>query len=215
MRRLALLLALLLPLPAMAADLAAGLSEALVVGTERVVEELGRPDGFLSDAKFHIPLPSPLSQMRPVLTSIGLGGLADDLETRLNHAAEAAMPVAGELLVQAIRNLSFQDAAGILTGPSDAATRYLERQTAEPLAVRMRPVIDTALAEAGAVRAWDALTSRYGALPFLPDLKADLSGQVVSHATDAIFDQLGAEEARIRADPAARTSELLRQVFGG
>jgi hypothetical protein len=215
MRRMALLLALLLPLPAPAADMAAGLSQALVIGTQRVVEQLGRPGSFLNDARFHIPLPSPLDKVRPLLAKIGLGGLADDLEVRLNHAAEAAMPAAGELLVQTIRNLSFQDAAGILTGPSDAATRYLERQTGEPLAQRMRPVVEASLAETGAVKAWDVLTSRYGALPFMPDLKADLTGQVVSYAKAALFDHLGAEEARIRADPAARTTELLRQVFGG
>ena len=215
MRRMALFLALLLPLPATAVDLAAGLSEALIIGTQCVVAQLGRPGSFLNDAKLHIPLPSPLDQLRPALTTFGLGGLADDLEVRLNHAAEAAMPVAGELLVQAIRNLSFQDAAGILTGPNDAATRYLERQTDVPLAEHMRPLVEASLAETGAIRAWDALTSRYGALPFLPDLKADLTGQVVSYAKAAIFDRLGVEEARIRADPAARTTELLRQVFGG
>jgi len=79
----------------------------------------------------------------------------------------------------------------------------------------MRPVVNAALVEAGAVRAWDALTAQYGALPFLPDLKADLTGQVVNHTGSAIFDLLGTEEAKIRADPAARTTKLLRQVFGG
>ena len=122
--------------------------------------------------------------------------------------------MAGDLLIQAIRGLTIRDAVGILDGPKDAATRYLERQTAESLAEKMRPIVDRTLADAGAVKAFDSLAGRYEQLPFVGDLKADLSGHVIAYAERALFDQLGAEEARIRTDPAARTTDLLRRIFG-
>ena len=217
MRRTALLvLLLLLPPPALAADgdIASGLTEALVVGAKRVVAELGRPGGFLDNPKFRIPLPGPLEQARSTLRMVGLSGLTDDLDVRLNRAAEQATPVAGDLLIQAIHNLTIKDAAGILKGPKDSATRYLERQTSQPLAEKMRPIVDRTLADAGAVRAFDSLAGRYDQLPFVGNLKADLNGHVITYAERALFDQLGAEEARIRTDPAARTTDLLKRIFG-
>ncbi len=216
MRRAALLLLLLLPPPAFAAsgDIASGLTEALVVGAKRVVAELGRPGGFLDNPKFRIPLPGPLEQARSTLRMVGLSGLVDDLDVRLNRAAEQATPVAGDLLIQAIHHLTINDAVGILNGPKDSATRYLEHQTSQPLAEKMRPIIDRALADAGAVKAFDSLAGRYDQIPFVGNLKADLNGHVISYAERALFEQLGAEEARIRTDPAARTTDLLKRIFG-
>jgi hypothetical protein len=215
--RLALvLLALTAPFPAAAAssDLAAALAEALVVGARRTAERLGRPDGFLGDPEVRVPLPGPVAAARSALALVGLAGLADDLEVRLNRAAERAMPVAGELLVEAVRALSFRDAVGIVGGPDDAATRHLEREVGDELAARMRPVVDDALAQAGAVRAFEALAGRYADLPFVAGLRADLTGHVLAYAQRGLFAYLGEEEARIREDPAARTTELLRRVFG-
>jgi hypothetical protein len=217
LRRVALLLLLLLlPPPAFAAsgDIASGLTEALVVGAKRVVAELGRPGGFLDNPKFRIPLPGPLEQARSTLKMVGLSGLVDDLDVRLNRAAEQATPVAGDLLIQAIHHLTINDAVGILNGPKDSATRYLEHQTSQPLAEKMRPIIDRALADAGAVKAFDSLAGRYDQIPFVGNLKADLNGHVISYAERALFEQLGAEEARIRTDPAARTTDLLKRIFG-
>jgi hypothetical protein len=125
------------PAAAFAADeFAAALTEALVIGAKRAVTDLGRPDGFLGDPEVRIPLPGVLAQARSALALVGLAGLADDLEVRLNRAAEQAVPVAGELLVEAIRGLSFGDAVGILRGPEDSATRYLDRETGDELAER-------------------------------------------------------------------------------
>ena len=213
---LLLLLAVPTPLPAASGDgpVAAALTEALVIGAERAVAELGRPDGFLGDPDVHIPLPGVLAQARSALALVGMAGLADDLEVRLNRAAEQAVPVAGELLVQAIRGLTFGDAIEILRGPEDSATRYLDRATGDELALRMRPVVDDALAQAGAVQALDALAGQYARLPFVSGLRADLTGPVLDYARRAIFGRLGDEEARIREDPAARTTDLLRRVFG-
>lgn len=217
MRRVLLfaLICLLAGAPARAADIAGGLTEALVVGTERVVQQLGRPGGFLDDPTAHIPLPGTLKRAQGVLALVGMSGMVDDLEVRMNRAAEQATPVAKNLIVEAIRGLTFDDAMGILNGPNDSATRYLERKTREPLANQMRPIIDQALADAGAVQVFERVAGRYRSLPLAGALDVDLTGHVVTYAQKAIFDYLGQEEAAIRTDPAARTTDLLKSVFGG
>lgn len=216
MRRV-LLLALICLLPgasAAAADIAEGLTEALVVGTERVVEQLGQPGGYLEDPTAHIPLPGALEQAQGALALVGMSGMVDDLEVRMNRAAEQATPVAKDLIIEAIRGLTFEDAVGILNGPNDSATRYLQRKTREPLAREMRPIVDQALADAGAVQAFESVVGEYQSLPLAGSLDVDLTGHVVTYAEKAIFDYLGQEEAAIRSDPAERTTDLLKSVFG-
>jgi Protein of unknown function (DUF4197) len=212
---LAALLWLLAGAPAGAQDVAAGLSEALTVGTERVVAQLGQPGGFLDDPKARIPLPGPLEQAQTALRMAGMSGMVDDLEVRMNRAAEAATPVAQDLIIEAIRGLSFQDAAGILSGPNDSATRYLERKTGKSLAQKMRPIVDKELANAGAVQSFESIAGEYRSLPLVGGaLDVDLTGHVVTYAEKAIFAYLGQEEAAIRTNPAARTTSLLKSVFG-
>jgi Protein of unknown function (DUF4197) len=211
----AALLWLLAGAPAGAQDVAAGLSEALTVGTERVVAQLGRPGGFLDDPKARIPLPGPLEQAQTALRMAGMSGMVDDLEVRMNRAAEAATPVAQDLIIEAIQGLSFQDAAGILSGPNDSATRYLERKTGKSLAQKMRPIVDKELANAGAVQSFESIAGEYRSLPLVGGaLDVDLTGHVVTYAEKAIFAYLGQEEAAIRTNPAARTTSLLKSVFG-
>jgi hypothetical protein len=217
MRRMLLLMpiCLLAALPAGAQDVGAGLKEALVIGTERVVGQLGRPGGFLDDPKARIPLPGALEQAQGALRMAGMSGMVDDLEIRMNRAAESATPVAQDLIIEAIRGLSFQDAMGILQGPDDSATRYLEKTTGKPLAQEMRPIVDEALADAGAVQTYDQIASQFSALPFVGGaLDVDLTGHVVDYAEQAIFTYLGQQEAAIRTNPAARTTDLLKSVFG-
>jgi Protein of unknown function (DUF4197) len=218
LRSLASLVALLWLLavaPAGAQDIAAGLTEALEVGTGRVVAQLGKPGGFLDDPKARIPLPGPLEQAQTALRMAGMSGMVDDLEVRMNRAAEAATPVAKDLIIQAIQGLSFQDAAGILSGPNDSATRYLERKTGKSLAQKMRPIVDQQLADAGAVQAFESIAGQYRSLPFVGGtLDVDLTGHVITYAEKAIFAYLGQEEAAIRTNPAARTTSLLKSVFG-
>ena len=215
-RDLALLVAgLLFSRSAAAADVAAGLTEALVVGTDRTVDRLGKPGGFLNDPKARIPLPGPLEKARTALKAVGLSGAADDLEVRMNKAAEEATPIAKNLIVEAIHGLTFEDAMGILNGPKDSATRYLERKTGPSLSKQMRPIVDHALADVGAIKSFDSVVSSYKSLPFGSSLNIDLTGYVVSGAQKAIFMYIGQEEAAIRTNPAARTTALLKSVFGG
>lgn len=194
-------------------DLVAGLREALTVGTGRVVEQLGQAGGFAEDPAIHIPLPESMQMVQKTLTGIGMGGLMTDLEARLNAAAELATPKAKQLFVDAITNMSIEDAQGIYNGPQDAATRYLEERMSGPLAAEMQPVISEALNQAGAVQLYDQVMGQYQAMPFVPDVKANLEGHVTQKGMDGIFHYLAQEEAAIRKDPAKRTTELLQKVF--
>ncbi|RMD61366.1 MAG: DUF4197 domain-containing protein [Alphaproteobacteria bacterium] len=195
-------------------EIAAGLREALRIGAERVVAQVGTLDGFNADPQIHIPLPGALKDVQSVLRRIGMASLADDLELRLNRAAEAAAPQARALFFDAIGTMTLEDARKILDGPDDAATRYFKSRMSAPLAERMTPIVDDSLADVGAIRSYDAMMGRYRAVPFVPDVKADLTSYVVEKALDGIFFYIAREEAAIRNDPARRTSALLRRVFG-
>jgi hypothetical protein len=192
-----------------------GLLEALRVGTEKVVEQVGAADGYNLDPNIHIPLPHTLKKVQSVLKSIGKSGLADDLELRLNRAAEAAAPAAKELFWQAISGMTFDDVRQIFNGPDDSATRYFQRKMTPPLTTRMEPVVERSLSEVGAIQSYDAMIGQYKSVPFVPDVKADLTEYAVEKAMDGLFYYVAREEAAIRNDPAARTTELLQKVFGG
>ncbi len=195
-------------------EIADGLREALRVGTERVVGQVGARDGYNADPTIHIPLPGAIKDVQSVLRRFGMAGLADDLELRLNRAAEAAAPAAKELFWQAIGDMTLEDVEGIYNGPDDAATRYFQGKMTPPLAERMAPVVNRSLAEVGAIRSYDEMMAQYQAVPFVPDVKANLSEYVVEKAMDGLFHYVAQEEAAIRNNPAKRTTELLRRVFG-
>jgi len=197
------------------ADISDGLKEALQVGTERVVSQLGQTNGFNGDELIHIPLPSQLKTAKNVLDSVGMASMMDDLELKLNRAAEAATPKAKALFLDAIENMSFEDVKQIYNGPDDAATQYLRDKMNEPLSQEMRPLIESSLSEVGAVEAYDSAIGRYQDIPFVPDVKANLTDYTVEKGMDGIFYYLGQEEAAIRKDPLKRSTELLRKVFGG
>ncbi len=191
-----------------------GLTEALRVGTERVVGQVSATDGYNLDPDIHIPLPGALKDVQKVLKTIGMSDLADDLELRLNRAAETAAPEAKELFWQAISEMSFDDVQRIYNGPDDAATRYFQDKMTPPLSERMQPVVERSLADVGAIQSYDKMMKQYKSVPFVPDAKADLTSYVVEQAMDGIFHYVAKEEAAIRNNPAARTTELLQKVFG-
>ena len=195
-------------------DIVAGLREALEVGSRKVVAQLGVRDGFNLDPDIHIPLPGILQDVQQTLGKFGLSSLADDLELRLNRAAEVATPQAEALFLDAIKVMTLDDARGILDGPDDAATQYFKGKMSEPLAARMTPIVKDSLSEVGAIAAYDTMMGRYQALPLVPDVKADLAGHVVTKGLEGIFYYVAKEEAAIRNDPARRTTEILKRVFG-
>lgn len=195
-------------------QIASGLRQALEVGTGRAVDDLAAPGAFASDPTIHIPLPGALADAQDALRPFGLGGLLDDLELRLNRGAEQAMPEARRIFGEAIASLTFRDVTEIWQGPDDAATRYFQRTTSDRLEQAMRAPVNEALNDAGAIQLYDQVVGRAAAVPGLPNLRTDLTDHVLELALVALFDQVALEEARIREDPAARTTELLRRVFG-
>jgi len=195
-------------------QIAAGLKEALRVGSDTVVGQLGKPDGFNADPAIHIPLPKSFKSVQAALKPLGMSPLLDDLELRLNRAAEQATPKAKALFMSAIEGMTLDDVMGIYQGPQDAATRYFQKKMSPQLAGEMKPIVDQALTQAGAVQAYDNVMGQYQTVPFVPDVKADLSGYVVEQGMNGIFHYLAQEEAAIRQNPAKRTTELLKTVFG-
>jgi len=196
-------------------EIGAGLKEALRVGTENVVARLGQTDGFNKDPAVHIPLPGQLAGMKSALDKIGMAGRLEDLEQRLNRAAEVATPRAKQLFVQAIEEMSFDDVMTIYKGPKDAATQYFRGKMSPALTQEMAPVVEKSLAQVEAVQKYDSIMNAYRSIPFVPEVKADLTDYVVEKGMDGIFYYMAREEAAIRADPAKRTTDLLRRVFGG
>lgn len=178
-----------------------------------MIGQLGKSGGFESDPAVHIPLPKTMQTAQSVLDKIGYGSLGQELETALNRGAEKALPEATNVFGDAIKAMTWQDAQGILNGPDDAATRYFQRTTTQPLKQRFAPIVESALAETGAVKSYDAFMNQYKSVPLVPDVKADLTAHVVQKALNALFLYLGKEEAAIRNNPAARSTDLLKKVF--
>jgi hypothetical protein len=195
-------------------EIGAGLKEALRVGSENVVSRLGRMDGFNADSAVHIPLPKQLDTVKSVLDKVGMSGLLKDLEMKINRAAEVATPKAKKLFSQAISKMSFEDVKKIYKGPEDSATQYFRGKMSPALAKEMEPVVNKSLSEVGALKAYDNVMKEYRSVPFVPDVKADLTDHVVAKGMDGIFYYMAKEEAAIRQDPAKRTTDLLKFVFG-
>ncbi|MBT3175637.1 MAG: DUF4197 domain-containing protein [Desulfobacula sp.] len=194
-------------------EIGAGLKEALRVGSGNVVKQLGTLDGFNNDSNIHIPLPETLEKVKSFLSKVGKASLFEDLELKLNRAAEAATPKAKKLFSDAITSLTMEDVKGIYEGPNDAATQYFKGKMSPELSKEMKPVIDEALSEVGAIKSYDNMIKQYKSIPFVPDVKADLTEHVVEKGMDGIFYYMAKEEAAIRQNPVKRTTELLKKVF--
>ncbi|PKM45389.1 MAG: DUF4197 domain-containing protein [Gammaproteobacteria bacterium HGW-Gammaproteobacteria-1] len=198
------------------ADIVAGLKEALQVGTQRAVRLLGRNGGYLNDVQVRIPVPKSLQGMEKTLRDLGQGKAVDDFIASLNRAAERAAPEAVDIFVQVIRSMTLEDARNILNGPDDAATRFFRQRSETALTGKLRPVIAQATARVGVTSSYKDMLRRAGPLASLAGKDAqDLDGYVTARALDGLFLKLAAEEKLIRENPAARTTELLRKVFGG
>lgn len=195
-------------------EITRALKEALATGSSAVVSQLGRPNGFSGDSAIRIPLPKSLLKARKIAKKVGLESSFDDLELKLNEAAEEATPKAKALFINAIRSMSVADAKDILQGPDNAATEYFRGKTGDKLRSQMRPIVDQSLANVGAVSSFNQLLSKYNKIPLAPKVDADLTKYVVDEVEDGIFYYLAQEEKAIRENPLKRTSELLQRVFG-
>lgn len=195
-------------------EIGEGLREALRVGTQTVVGQLGKSGGFNQDPQIHIPLPGQLDQVKNILGKVGMESMMTDFESSLNQAAEIATPKAQKLFVDAINEMTLDDVMAIYKGPDDAATSYLRSKMAVPLALEMKPVIDESLADVGAVNMYNEAMQRYESIPFVPSVNVDIGDYVVEKGMDGIFHYLAKEEAAIRQDPVKRTTDILKKVFG-
>jgi len=192
-----------------------GLKEALANGVESAVGALGRTDGFLGNAAVRIPLPASLDPLAGMLRTIGQQHYTDEFVQTMNRAAEAAVPESAAILGDAIRQMSVDDAKSILNGPDDAATRYFRKVGEARLTGRLRPIVSEATSRTGVTASYKQLVGAAGPAARMLDTGAlDLDGYVTGKALDGLFVMIAAEEKRIRENPAARTSELLRKVFG-
>ena len=195
-------------------DITAAFKQALSIGTGEVINQLGVRNGFNADSNIHIPLPGDLGKVQNVLKSTGFSFLLDDLENRINYAAEIATPHAQELFLNAISEMSFSDVMSIYNGPENSATQYFQSKMSASLSEKLTPFINQAISEAGVVQAYDNMMSQYQAIPFMPDVKSDLTSYVVDQGIEGIFFYLGQQEAEIRQDPVRHTTDLLKKVFG-
>ncbi len=196
------------------ATVARGLSEALRVGTENAVNLTGREDGFLKNPKITIPLPQKLEKPASLLRKVGAGKQVDEFVTTLNRAAEKAAPQAKEIFWETVKRMTFDDARRILQGGDTAATDYFREKTSPRLVELFRPAVTAATAEVGATRSYKKLIDRYRSIPFTQSVWVDIDQYVTEKAVEGLFLMVAEEERRIRKDPAARVTELLRKVFG-
>lgn len=196
------------------ARIAQGLKEALRVGTGNTVASTGKPDGYLRNPRIRIPMPSELESFERALRQVGFGPQVDRFVLSMNRAAERAAPEARAIFWDAIAGITFGDARRILQGGDTAATDFFRARTGAPLYAAFRPVVARSLSEVGVTRQYQALAARYHQIPFVARESLDLDHYVTSRALDGLFTVLAGEEQKIRTDPAARVTELLREVFG-
>jgi hypothetical protein len=196
------------------AKIGSGLKEALKVGTENTVSLTGRPDGYFLNQAIKILMPEKLRNLDKGLRAVGYGSQVDEFVLSMNRAAEQAAPFAKQIFWDAIGEMSFEDAKKILSGHETAATDYFKSKTTDKLKVAFRPPVDQAMNEVGVTRQYKELVGRFQAIPFVKSESFDIDHYVVSKALDGLFYVLGEEERKIRTNPAARVTDLLKEVFG-
>jgi len=195
-------------------DASGGLKEALTQGAGKAVDLLGRKDGFLANPKVKIPLPASVQKVEGVLRAFGMGKKADELVTAMNRAAEAAVPEAKTLLVNSIRQMSVDDAKGILTGGEDSATQYFRRTTSGPLAEKFKPMVKAAMDKVKVAKKYEQLAGKASSYGLVREEDAQLENYVTKKALDGLYLMIAEEEKAIRKDPLGAAGSLAKKVFG-
>jgi len=196
------------------AETADGLKVALNQAVVTAVTSLGRPDGFLANPEVRIPLPGKLQKAAKKLRKLGMSKQTDALELAMNRAAEAAVPEAKALFVDAIKQMSLADAVGLLRGPEDAATQYFRGAMSGKLTERFLPIVGKATQDVQLARQYNEVARRASSLGLVDQKDADLDAYVTRKALDGLFLVMGREEAAIRKNPLGQANALLRKVFG-
>jgi hypothetical protein len=197
-------------------DITRGLREALTQGVRNAVDDLGRRNGFLDNSRVRIPLPKNLQRTERALRAGGQGRRVDEFIEAMNHAAEEAVPVAVDVFLESVRQMSFNDARQILSGgQDDAATEFFRRTSEQRLRDEFRPIVERFTEQVGVTQKYKQMMGRYGFLGRVVGQDAsDIDGYVTEKALDGLFLLIADEERRIRRDPVGRTTAILRAVFG-
>lgn len=195
-------------------DVAGGLKEALSKGVQQGTAKLSSVDGFFKDAAIKILMPPEAVKAEKTLRGLGLGSQVDDAILSMNRAAEDASKSASPIFINAIKQMSIEDAWGILKGGDSSATKYLRTKTTSPLITAFKPVIDQSLAKVDATKDWNSVVGAYNKVAIFNKINPDLSAYVTEKALAGIFYEIAQEEVKIRKDPAERTTEILKKVFG-
>lgn len=195
-------------------DAADGIKEALINGTGESVKLVSIADGYWGNPEIKIPFPPEAKEMESRLRAIGLGKKVDEFNISINRAAEKAAIEAKTIFIAAIKGLTVKDAINIVRGANDAATVYLKNTTSPELKIKFQPIIKTSLDNVNATKYWSDLITAYNKIPLVKKMNPNLSEYVTGKAINGLFIMIAREELKIRKDPMARTSELLKKVFG-
>ena len=197
------------------ADITKGLKEALNVGSRNAGDKASKVDGFYKNPQIKIPWPSQARDMKTTLNNMGMKKQVAEFEKQLNRAAEDAAKKAAPIFMAAVTSMTINDGLTILRGNNDEATQYLKRTTNAQLTNEFRPVIKESLQRVQITKYWNPLFTKYNKLPMVKKVNPNLEEYVTQKAIEGLFKLVAQEELRIRQDPAARISEILRKVFGG
>lgn len=192
----------------------AGLKEALDIGTKNAVSTVSKENGYFGNMNIKIPVPEKLKDAEKLLRKVGMEDRVDEFILSMNRAAETAAPQAADIFVGAIRDMTVVDAYGIVKGDETAATSYFKDKTSNQLYGLFKPVVTDSMAEVGVVRSYKRMMDNYNSIPFVKKIDVDLEDYVTNGALAGLFFMVGEEEKKIRKDPAARVTKLLREVFG-
>jgi hypothetical protein len=197
------------------AQIGSGIKDALSVGTQKAVTSVAHPGGYLENEAIKILLPKNLQPVDRALRAAGQGPKVDSFVASMNHAAEEAAPEAGKIFGAAVHQMTIDDARKLLTGGDTSITAYFKDKTSADLATAFRPHVETAMQKNNVTQQYQALAGQMPKLPFMKSESMDINAYVVNKALEGLFYELAQQEKQIRTNPAARTTTLLKQVFGG
>ncbi|HLD68464.1 MAG TPA: DUF4197 domain-containing protein [Pseudomonas sp.] len=195
-------------------DASGGLKDALTQGAKVAVQQLGKPGGFSNDPDVRIELPGNLGKAAKTMKMMGMGAQVDQLEASMNKAAEAAVPQAQALLVDAVKKMTVQDAKSILAGPQDSATQYLNKSSREQIRAKFLPIVKQATDQVGLAKQYNAFAGQAASFGVVDAKSANIENYVTEQALNGLFEMIGQQEASIRENPAAAATSLAKKVFG-
>lgn len=195
-------------------EIISGLKEALNVGTKNSTTKASQVDGFYKNPKIKIPFPSEIKEAEKTLRDVGMGKQVDKFVQTLNRAAEQASKDAAPIFVNAIKTMTINDGLSILTGKDNAATTYLKSKTQNDLEAKFKPIVKSAIAKAQVTKYWNPLATKYNKIPLIKKVNPNLEEYVTEKALEGLFLLIAEEEKKIRKDPLAQVTDLLKKVFG-